>query len=98
MVLRRGRRDQVVQALAIDAHDAAVDVGAGARGWIGWPSSATATVPVPALRRAEHEVGVLADDRARGSRRPRRRSRRPRSSCQVPASAKWLVASLDGVA
>ena len=28
-MLGRGRRDEVVEALAIDAHDAVVDVGAG---------------------------------------------------------------------
>ena len=30
VVLAGGRRDQVVQALAVDAHHAVVDVGAGA--------------------------------------------------------------------
>ena len=47
VVLGRGRRDQVVQALAIDAHDAAVDVGAGPLRRDAAPSSSTATVPAP---------------------------------------------------
>ena len=86
----------MVQALAVDAHDAAVDVGAA-------PDAGCVAVELDRdragapLRRTEHEVGVLADDRGvdRGARAG---GRGDRSSCQVPESAKWLVASPDGVA
>src|SRR4051794_29339287 len=62
VVLALRRRDEVVQALAVDADDAAVDVVARAVGGDRVSVELDADPAGAAVRRAEHEVGVLADD------------------------------------
>jgi hypothetical protein len=53
VVLALRRRDEVVQALAIDAHDAAVDVAAGAIGGDRVAVELNGPPPGAAVRRAE---------------------------------------------